>query len=255
MRKLSVTIITHNEAENIKACLESVRWVDEIIVVDQFSRDGTREVVEACGARLFQEPWKGYALQKNSAIDKACGPWILSLDADERVTSPLREEIEEVLRLDDPCNGYYIARKNFFRGQWIRHGGWYPDYNLRLFRKDAGRFQERSVHEKVVVEGKVGYLKHPMEHYTYGSVGDYLERMERYSRLAAFELAGGKARTGLHYLLLRPFFTFLKMYALKRGFLDGRAGLFLAVSYSYYTFLKYYRQEEAMCETDGRKEH
>lgn len=244
MNNLSVTIITRNEAANIEACLESVQWVAEIIVVDQFSEDGTAAIAERLGARVFQEPWHGFGRQKNIAIEKARGPWILSLDADERVTPPLRREIEEVLGRHDPFAGHLIARKNFFCGRWIRHGGWYPDYNLRLFRKETGRFQERPVHEKLVVTGPVARLKNPMEHYTYSSVADYLERLERYSRLGARELAAGTGKAGWTALAFRPLFTFARMYLLKRGFLDGREGFLLAWSYAYYTLLKYYRVHE-----------
>jgi glycosyltransferase involved in cell wall biosynthesis len=241
MSDVSVTIITKNEANNIKDCLASVQWATEIIVVDCFSVDGTVELARELGAKVFQEQWQGFGRQKNSAIDKAEGSWILSIDADERVPLPLRREIEDVLGRNNECSGYYIARKNFFCGQWIRYGGWYPDYTLRLFRKREGRFKERAVHEMVVVDGKVGHLRHHLEHYTYKSVTDFLERLERYSRLAAQEMSQRKRQANLLALTLRPFYTFVKMYFLKRGFLDGRAGLFLAVSYAYYTFLKYYR--------------
>ncbi|MDM8550370.1 glycosyltransferase family 2 protein [Desulfobacterales bacterium HSG2] len=241
MPNISVTIISANEAHNIKDCLESVRWADEIVLVDHFSTDGTAKIAKDFGVRVFQEPWRGFAVQKNSAIDKAEGLWILSLDADERVTPPLRQEIEETIHRKSAYNGYYIGRKNFFCNQWIRHGGWYPDRNLRLFRKNAGCFQERAVHERVLVEGETGYLRHPMEHYTYTSVADYLKRLERYSRLAALEISDRKRWTRWHTLTLRPLFTFVNMYLLRRGILDGTAGLFLAVSYAYYTFLKYYR--------------
>ena len=241
MMNISVTIISKNEAHNIRDCLESVLWADEIILVDQFSTDGTAEIAREFGAKVFQEPWLGFARQKNFALSKAEGSWILSLDADERATPLLRQEIEETINLKEACNGYYIGRKNFFCNQWIRHGGWHPDYNLRLFRKNAGHFQERAVHEKVVVDGDTGYLSHPIEHYTYISVADYLKRLERYSRLAASEISGRKRWTRWHTLILRPLFTFVNMYLLRRGILDGTPGLFLAVSYAYYTFLKYYR--------------
>jgi glycosyltransferase involved in cell wall biosynthesis len=243
MADLSVAVITHNEAANIRGCLESVAWAGEIVVVDQFSEDGTPEVAASCGARVFQETWRGFAEQKNIALDRTTRPWVLSVDADERVTDALRREIEAVLERDGPEDGYFIARRNYFCGQWIRYGGWYPDYSLRLFRREKGRFEERAVHEKVVVQGKVGYLKHPLEHFTYASVSDYLQRMERYSGLAAREMARGGRQPRRHHLILRPLFTFLKMYGLKLGFLDGRAGFFLAISYAYYTFLKYYRLE------------
>ncbi|MBP1740318.1 MAG: glycosyl transferase, family 2 [Deltaproteobacteria bacterium] len=241
---LSVTVITKNEARNIEDCLRSVAWAQEIIVVDQYSTDRTADMARGLGARVYQESWKGFAGQKNSAVEKATGDWILSLDADERITTPLKEEMEETMGRKDAFNGYFIARKNFFSGQWIRHGGWYPDYCLRLFKKKSGRFEERAVHEKVLVEGATGYLKNPLEHYTYGSVADYLIRMERYSRLAALEIEQGRRPLLWSALTLRPAFTFLNMYFLRCGFLDGKKGLFLAASYAYYTFLKYYRFSE-----------
>lgn len=241
MINVSVTIISKNEAQNIEECLHSVGWASEIVVVDQFSEDGTAETAQRFGAKVFQERWRGFARQKNLAIDKARGPWILSLDADERVTPSLREEIKEKLSQENEYSGYYIARKNFFCGHWIRHGGWYPDYTLKLFRKSAGHFQDRAVHEKVVVNGNVGYLEYPLEHFTYRSVSDFLARLDNYSRLAAQELPA-KSRWSISYMLcLSPLFTFISMYLLRGGIRDGAAGFFLAVSYAYYTFLKYYR--------------
>lgn len=240
MSQISVTVISRNEARNIGACLRSVNWADELIVVDGFSTDGTDRIVKDLGARLFQEPWKGFAAQKNSALQKARGPWILSLDADERVTEPLRDEIRSLLAQDDGrCTGYLIPRKNFFCGRFIRHGGWHPDLNLRLFLKEAGRFEDRLVHERVVVSGAVGRLRSPMEHYTYDTIDDYLERLKRYSTLAAQQLAQQGRLPGWHHMVFRPPFTFLKMYLLQLGFLDGPAGFFLAWSYAYYTLLKY----------------
>jgi glycosyltransferase involved in cell wall biosynthesis len=241
---LSITVITKNEARNIEDCLRSVAWAQEIIVVDQCSTDGTADVARGLGARVYQESWKGFAGQKNSAVDKATGDWILSLDADERIPAALKEEIEATIGRKDAFNGYFIARKNFFSDRWIRHGGWYPDYCLRLFKKESGRFEERAVHEKVLVKGPTGYLKNALEHYTYRSVADYLIRMERYSRLAAHEIAESKRPLLWSALTLRPAFTFLNMYLLRGGFLDGKTGLFLAASYAYYTLLKYYRFSE-----------
>ncbi len=244
MEKLSATIITRNEAANIRDCLRTLQWASEIVIVDQFSEDGTAEIARSLGAAVFEEPWHGFAAQKNFAVDKAHGPWILSVDADERVTPGLRSEIEAILEADGPEDGYHVARRNYFCGRWIRHGGWYPDYSLRLFRKGAGRFAERAVHERVVLDGKTGYLRQPMEHFTYSSVEDYLSRMERYSRLAADEVVSGGHNPGWVSMVFRPLFTFIKMYGLKGGFLDGRAGFFLAISYAYYTFLKYFRATE-----------
>ena len=244
MIDVSVTIISKNEAQNIRECLRSVEWASEIVVVDQFSEDETVEIAQQFGAKVFREPWHGFARQKNFAIDKAIGPWILSLDADERVTPALKQEIKDNLSQENEYSGYCIARKNFFCGQWIRHGGWYPDYNLRLFRKSQGHFEDRAVHEKIIVSGKVGYLEHPLEHFTYRSIPDFLLRLESYSRLAAQELPA-KTRWSISYsLCLRPLFTFINMYLLRGGLLDGAVGFFLAVSYAYYTFLKYYRSCE-----------
>jgi glycosyltransferase involved in cell wall biosynthesis len=245
---LSVAIITLNEAANIGACLQSVRGASQIVVVDQFSSDSTVEIARSQGAEVYQEEWKGYAGQKNSALAKARCSWVLSLDADERVTPQLWREIQRVVNEENDFRGYFVKRRNFFCGKWIRRSGWYPDYTLRLFRRNAGQFEGRAVHEKVTVDGKVGYLEHPLEHHTYRSVADYLARMERYSRLAAREIRGrGKNLPGWPALLFRPMFTFVKMYGLKRGFMDGKPGFFLAVSYAYYTFLKYYRLLEADC--------
>jgi glycosyltransferase involved in cell wall biosynthesis len=238
---ISVAIISKNEAHNIEECIRSVDWAAEIILLDQFSEDGTSEIARRLGAKVFQEPWHGFAKQKNIAVEKARGPWILSIDADERVTLSLRKEIEEKLSLKDECSGYYIARKNYFCGQWIRHGGWYPDFTLKLFRKDKGYFQDRAVHEKVIVNGKVGYLECPLEHFTYRSVSDFLMRLDLYSRLASQELPAKSKWTISYTLCLRPIFTFFNMYFFRAGLCDGAAGFFLAVSYAYYTFLKYYR--------------
>lgn len=240
--KISVAIITRNEEANIRACLEGVRWADEIVVVDNYSSDQTASLCRAFSARVFQEEWKGFAGQKNSAIAKARHDWVLSVDADERVTPALREEIGRTL--ERPAHdGYYISRKNFFCGRWIRRCGWFPDYNLRLFRKDRGEFRERAVHEKVELRGRAGYLQEPLEHWTYRSLGDFLRRMDRYSTLAAEEMDREGRRFRL-LDLLRPSFTFLQMYLLRAGFLEGYAGFQLSLLYSFYTFAKYSKLRE-----------
>ncbi len=244
MEAVSATIITRNEEDNIAHCLESLRWASEVVVLDHFSEDRTVEICQRYGALVFSEPWRGYGRQKNSAIGKAKGPWILSIDADERVTRALGKEIQTTIENRPECNGYFIARRNFFCGRAVNHGGWFPDYTLRLFRKGFGSFEERQVHEKAIVEGPLGYLSEPLEHYSYRSVGDYLKRLNLYSSLAAkdMQMNGKKARW--EQLLFRPGYTFIKMYVLRAGFLDGMVGLFLAVSYAYYTFLKYMRLRE-----------
>lgn len=237
--KLSVTVITLNEEREIGDCLESVAWADEIVVVDSGSSDRTIEIARKFTEKVVYHAWAGYAAQKNRAIDLATHPWVLSLDADERVSPELREEIERLLESSPRAVGYRIPRKNFFLGRWIQHGGWSPDYVLRLFRRDAGRFTERKVHESVTVYGEIGTLQSPLEHYTYRSMPDYFQRMDRYSTLAAEEMFEAGKRADLLDLLLRPCATFLKMFLLRQGFRDGMDGLLLSRLYSLYTFTKY----------------
>ncbi len=236
---LSVTIITRNEEKNLVPCLESVLFADEIVLVDSGSTDKTLEIAKHYPTKIFVEPWRGYAGQKNYAQEKASGPWILNIDADERVTPELRKEINTWLNRDHPYLGFRIPRKNYFGGQWIRHGGWYPNYILRLYRKEAGSFASREVHEQVRLQGKVGTLKSPLEHYTYESISDYLRRMDHYSDLSAAQYKKEGRRCSWPEILFRTAFTFLRMYFLQFGFLDRSPGLVLAVLYSYYTFTKY----------------
>ena len=237
--KISVTIITHNEEENIENCLKSIKWADEIVVVDSFSADKTLAICKKHKAKIIKHKWLGYSKQKNLAIDNARNEWVLSLDADERITKELLDEIKKEFERGDTADGYYIARKNFFLGKWIKHCGWYPDYNLRLFKKSRGRFIEREVHERAEVNGAAKYLKHPMEHYTYKTLSDFISRLDRYSMLSAIELHKKGKRAGWNHLTIRPITTFLKMFFLKLGFLEGFYGILLSGLYSFYTFSKY----------------
>lgn len=235
---LSVTIICLNEAGNIRDCLESVRFADEIVVCDSGSTDGTLEICRAYTDRVFTDPWRGFAGHKNLALERATQDWIFSLDADERITPALAQEIRAALA-DPAADGYTVPRRNHFLGQWIRHGGWYPDRTVRLFRRGRGRFLSRAVHEAVQVDGPVRQLTQPFDHFTYRSLSAYLQRMDRYSTLAADELwrEGRRVRAG--DLTLRPAATFLRMYLLQAGFRDGRAGLVLAGLYAAQTLAKY----------------
>jgi glycosyltransferase involved in cell wall biosynthesis len=234
-----VTVICLNEAAEIGACLESVRWADEIVICDSGSSDATREICRRYTSRIFVDPWRGFAGHKNLALERATGDWILSLDADERVSPELAEEVRALLADAAAADGYTVPRRNHFLGQWIRHGGWYPDRTLRLFRRGRGAFLPRAVHETVRVEGRVGELSGALEHYTYRSLSAYLTRMDRYSTLAAEELARAGRRAGVIDLSLRPVATFLRMYLLQAGLLDGRAGLVLAGLYAAQTLAKY----------------
>jgi len=238
-RGLSVFIIALNEEASLQACLESVAWADEVVVCDSGSMDKTVELCRAFGAKVFVDEWQGFAGHKNLCLERASFPWAFSLDADERVTPELRGEIEEILVHDGPFDGYFVPRRNFFLGRWIRRCGWYPDYTLRLFRRGKGRFKPRAVHEAAEVEGTVGYLRGPLLHYTYTSLSEYLQRMDRYSSLAAEELLRLGRRFSLPGLLLHPPLTFLKMFVLQKGFLEGTIGFLLSSLYAYYTFAKY----------------
>jgi glycosyltransferase involved in cell wall biosynthesis len=235
---ISVVIATRNEENNIEDALKSVSDASEIIVVDSFSTDRTVEICKKYTDIIHQHEWQGFACQKQMAVDYAVGPWVLILDADERVTPALKTEIVNKLSKEG-YNGFYIPRENYFIGKWIKHSGWWPDYTLRLFMKNKGRLEQREVHEKVVVEGNTGYLKNPLKHYTYRSVSDFAERMDRYSSLAAKEIEKNSGKAGIYSLTVKPTATFVKMYFLRRGFLDGIHGIMLAVLYSFYTFLKY----------------
>ncbi|MBV9483241.1 MAG: glycosyltransferase family 2 protein [Acidobacteria bacterium] len=268
---LSVVIITHNEEANLARTLEAIRPLlsdgrGEIIVVDSGSSDRTLQIARAFGARVFMEEWQGYAAQKNSAIQKAGGDWILSLDADESLDQDLVREIQNQLAEEnDACArqpaiataetnrsacahektktgpaGFWIRRRNYFLGRWIRHGGFWPDRKLRLFRRGSGRFEDRPVHEDIKLNGPAANLEGTLLHHSYPSLSDYLDHMNRYSSLGA-EMAFKEGRRGFNPLniLLRPLATFIYNYFFRLGFLDGREGLLLHLYHAVYVSWKY----------------
>jgi len=240
MSKLSVIIITYNEEENIKDCLESVKWSNEIVVVDSFSSDKTVEIAREFTPKVFQNKWTNFSQQKNLALAKASNEWVLNIDADETVTPELKEEILAIVNSQfSTLEGYYIPRKNHYMGRWIRHCGWYPDYKLRLFRKGKGRFNERTIHESVVVEGKKGFLKSCLSHYSYKNLSDHLSRIDKFSTLGAEQMFRDGKTARFFDLLFRPLTRFIKMYLIKRGYLDGIYGLIVSVMGSFYVFTKY----------------
>ena len=248
MKKFSAILITKNEERNVAECIATLTFVDEVVVVDSGSTDRTEELCRRDPrVRWFAEEWKGYGPQKNSALEKTAAPWVFSIDADERVTPELAEEIQALDLRHAPEDGFRVSRRNFFGGKWVRAGGWYPDYVVRLWRKDRGRFDGRAVHESVHVAGPVGTLKGEILHFTYRDTADFLDRMNRYSTLAAREMARSGRRASSLDLLFRPAFTFFRMFVLKRGFLDGTLGFRLAILYAAYTFAKYAK----LGETDG----
>lgn len=240
---LSACIITGNEEENIRRCLESVRFADEIVVVDSFSSDRTVEICGEFTDRVFQHRWMGYIGQKSIARNLARGEWILFVDADEVVSPGLRDEILKTLNDGVPSSidGFDFPRMVWFLHRWIRHGDWYPDAKLRLFRKSRSRCAGTEPHERIDVDGEVRHLRSPLLHYTYDDIEDQLRTMNRFSSISA-----ANARMTRHSLLrifacmlLHPPFRFLRCYFLKRGFLDGLAGLVIAKTVAYGTFIKY----------------
>jgi len=240
MSELSVIIITYNEQENIRDCLESVKWSDEIVIVDSFSNDKTVEIAREYTSKVFQNKWTNFSQQKNLALGKASSEWVLNIDADERATSELKEEILTILNSKfQSFDGYYIPRRNHYLGRWIRHCGWYPDYKLRLFLRGKGRFNERTVHESVVVEGRKGYLKSCLNHYSYKNLSDHLSHIDKFSSLAAEEMFKDGRRARVFDLLFRPITRFIRMYLMNRGYLDGIYGLIVSLMGSFYVLTKY----------------
>jgi glycosyltransferase involved in cell wall biosynthesis len=243
-KTLSVVLITLNEAANLPRTLAGVGWAQEIVVLDSGSTDATKEIAKSLGARLIEEPWKGFANQKNSAIAHATGEWVLSLDADEEVSPELAREIEALLQGEPPSSAYRIPRLNHFLGKPLRHGGYWPDPKLRLFRKGAARFAERPVHETMVAEGPTGTLKNPLLHHCYPTLEDYIEHVNRYSSAGAQMLVdSGRAPRKVSALawnaLLNPAATFIYNYVCRLGFLDGREGLLQHLNHSVYIHWKY----------------
>jgi glycosyltransferase involved in cell wall biosynthesis len=242
---LSVAIITLNEEENLPGTLESVQELvrslgGEIIVVDSGSTDRTLDIARQFGAKVFSEPWKGFAAQKNSAMEKATGDWILSLDADEPLETAAAAEIQAVLASNAPVSGYLIPRKNFFLHRWIRHGGFYPDRKLRLIRRGAGQWIEHGAHPTIQVTGPAANLRHAILHYAYPTVRAYIAHMNSYSSMQAEHLTKSRRRGfDLVNIVLNPLATFFYNYVLRLGFLDGREGLLLHLYHSAYVSWKY----------------
>ena len=240
MSTLTVITLTLNEAHNIGPCLESVRWADEILVIDSGSTDGTVALARAFTSQIHAIEWKGYGAARNFALAKATGSWILWLDADERVTPELATEIRQILREDPPgIDGYGIARRAYFLGRWIRHSGWYPGRVTRLFRRGKGTFSESRVHEQLRLDGIVVATHHDLLHLTDPDLQHYLQKFNKYTTLAAQDMDAAGRKSGIADVTIRPVFQFVKMYILRRGFLDGMEGFMLAVLSAAYVFTKY----------------
>jgi glycosyltransferase involved in cell wall biosynthesis len=240
---LSVAIITLNEEANIVRTLESVKTIaDEVILVDSGSTDATVELARARGARVFVEPWKGFALQKNSALAKASCDWILSLDADEEVSPELAASVAALLHSEKPpqLQGYMMNRRNLYFGKWIKRCGYYPDPKLRLIKRGAAEFELRAVHEDMKMAGPLGHLEGDLIHHAYPTLESFIDHANRYSTLGA-EMVVEKKKVGFSFIniVLRPLVRFIYSYFFRLGFLDGREGLLVLMNHAAYVSWKY----------------
>ena len=241
--KISATVITYNEEQNIRRCLESLAWADEIVVVDSMSADRTVGICREFGAKVIQRPWPGHVRQKNFAMEQASHQWVISLDADEQLSAPLKEEIM-ALRESEALGkkgiaGYYMPRRTQYLGQWINHCGWYPDRKLRLFDKTRCRWGGDDPHDSIICDGRTDCLKGDILHYSFPGISSHLATIDNFTTIAARGLKAANRKASLWDIVLRPPFTFFKMYVLSMGFLDGLPGLAVCVLSACHVFVKY----------------
>lgn len=237
---ISVLVITFNESDRIKKCLVSVQWADEIIVVDSFSTDDTVDIARQCRAEVFQKSWLGFSAQRNYGLALCHGKWVLILDADEIILPELAEEIKAIIREDNlDFAGYWIKRRYYFLGKWVRHAGTYPDLALRFFRRGKGYYNKRLVHEGLELDGRTAVLQHDILHESCRSISHYLSKNCHYSRLAAEELFRQNKQADLRHILLHSCWCFFKKYVWEKGFLDGIRGLIVSLMSAHYVAYKY----------------
>lgn len=242
---LSVAIITKNEEDNIRECLQSVAFAAQIVIVDSGSTDKTLDIAAGFGCDIYRESWHGFGPQKQMAIEKCSRPWVLVLDADERIPPETQDVIRTIAAdANVQAAGFSFPRKNFFQGRWIRHAGWWPDRVVRLFHRKAGRMTPVSVHEAVEVDGLITPLNVPIEHYTESSLNAILLKIDRYSTLGAREAFLAGKRSSPLSAFFRAFFTFIQDYIFRLGCMDGRQGLTLAVTDSVNKYFKYAKLSE-----------
>lgn len=239
--KISACITAGNEEKNIRRCLESVKWVDEILVVDSFSKDNTAEICREYTHLVYEHRWLGYIGQKNLIKDLASGPWILFIDADEEISPSLRDEILDEFESgrSDAFAGYEFPRMVYYLNKWIRHGEWYPDIKMRLFRKDLGMCGGKEPHDRTIVNGPVKRLNSDMYHYTYDNIADQIATLNKFSSISASGHDDDKITFRIMDLIFRPIIRFFRGYIIKCGFVDGLPGLVVAVTSSFGVFIKY----------------
>jgi glycosyltransferase involved in cell wall biosynthesis len=252
---VSAIVVCFNEEDRIADCLESVRWCDEIVVVDSFSTDRTAEICRRYADRFVQQEWAGYRDQKAFAHSLATRDWVLVVDADERVTLELRQEIIDALNRDGQAYaGYAVPRLVYFLRRWWRRGGWYPDYGVRLFRRERATWGGTDPHEEIIVDGRICRLKNPLHHYSYRNIDDHIQRINRYTSISSRELKKEGERWRRSDALLRPAVRFIRFYILERGFLEGFAGFYVALTAAFYVYLKYAKLWELEIEEKNKIE-
>jgi glycosyltransferase involved in cell wall biosynthesis len=245
MEKVSAVIIVYNEEKNLRECLETVQWADEIVLVDSHSQDRTLGIARQFTKKIFQKEYKGHIDKKRFAVSKAAHDWVFSIDADERVTPELQEEIRGVLAQGaGEAVGYDMPRMTRHLGRWILHGEWYPDRVTRLFRRSRMRYEGTEPHDRVILEGRRGHLRSTLLHYNYRDFAHQIQTVQAYSDVAAKALFVEGRRAGFRNLVLRPPFKFVKCYILKRGFLDGWPGFIIAATSAFYVLAKYVKLYE-----------
>lgn len=236
---LSAIVLTQNEERNIVDCLRTLSWVDEVIVLDSGSEDATVALAQKIGARVETRPFDNFPRQRNAALELAQGEWVFFVDADERATEELAGEVRKAIAQGE-ADGFWVPRRNYIFGRLIRHAGWYPDYQLRFFRRHKGRYDEsREVHELVMLDGPEGYLESPLIHYNYDNIGQFIERQNRYTEMEAAYLFRGGARAKVRNFVLQPCREFWRRYITLEGYRDGGYGLLLSLLTAYYEGVKY----------------
>ena len=236
---ISLVIITLNEEKNIERCIRSAPFVSEVLVLDSGSTDKTCDIARSLGAKVVHAPWPGYRAQKQKGTDMAANDWVLSLDADEALSQELAAEIQSLFQSHEPSSAAFeVARRSFYLGRWINHGGWYPDYQIRLFHRKNAQWSEGNVHERIASHHSARLHK-DLHHYPFGNLQKQIDTNNEYSSLASRDLAERQVRFSLFKLLVKPTFKFLECYVWKRGFLDGLPGFVIAVGAAYSMFLKW----------------
>lgn len=236
---ISACVIVYNEERVIARCLESLQWADEVVIVDAFSTDRTVEIARRYTDHVFQHPWSGHVAQKNIALRYAQYAWVFAIDADEVVSEELRDRIRTVTAEAGALEGYFVRRRVFYLGRWVNHCGWYPEYKLRLFRRGRAAWGGVDPHDRILLDGRAGRLQGDLYHYPYQDVSHHLEKINRYSSIAAEEMTKRGKRFHWWQVVVHPLVRFIKMYLLKRGFLDGGAGLMVCLLGALYVSMKY----------------